>query len=131
METVTDILVGDSAVIVECNDGDKQYKMEKVEDNLIESLDEDVPDTVREKLLEEGFTIDEYPRTVSVYLHDDAEPYDYRRVSEKTGLPEDNSLVERIAGIGYEVELTVKLESKSKAYITHFMGHELVEPKRV
>jgi hypothetical protein len=130
MVNITEVFIGESTVLVECENGD-QYRVQKQGEKLVESLDEDVPEAVREKLEAEGFTINEFPREFSFYLHDDASRHDYQTVSEKTGLPEDHSLVERIAGIGYEIELKIRIENERKAYVTHFMGKELVEPKKI
>lgn len=53
----TEVSVQESAVVVECNDGERRYKIEKIDDKLVEPLGEEVPESVREAISEAGFWI--------------------------------------------------------------------------
>lgn len=127
MTSINDILVGEQKVVVE-TDEDEIYELDKTDQTLNPSSAA-LPDFVETALRERGFTISSpFPKTITVYAHDEAELYDREKISESLGLSRDHKMVEAIASLTYEVEFTVKVKDKNTWEVTHVNGHELVDP---
>jgi len=127
--TVKDVLIGSETILVKREGREENVEFEKADDSQILGSPDVHDDEVVTAIREAGFDFkSQFPVEFNYYLHDDSEPYDYREVAEEIGLDEDSTTVQRIAGVGYEVELTVRVTSEDDWEITHVFGHELKEP---
>lgn len=132
-DQVDDVLVYEDKVVVKTELGDYEFDREEDDkDNVSPRDEEDVPDAVTTALDKRGFSISpEFPNEVTVYAHDEATPYDRKEIANDLGVEEGHDLAERIAGLTYEISLTVKAKDEETAVVTHYDGHELKEPKTV
>lgn len=127
--TVNDVLIGDESVLVKRDGRDADVEFEKDDKNTVlgtpESYDEEVVNAVTEK----GFTFkSQFPTEITHYVNDDGTRDDYRRIADKLNLDDEDDLVRQIAGVGYEIELTIRVNSPTDWEVTHVFGHKLEEP---
>jgi hypothetical protein len=131
--SVQDILVGSKKVRVETTSSTYEFNLKNKNGTVVTA--EDVPDEVESALNEQGIWVDDgSPTEIVRYIHDEATRGDKEQVAEKLGVDEDSEVVRDVAGYGYEVKLTFKVESDSgirTAFLTHIDGHELKQPKEI
>lgn len=128
--TIQDVLIGTHSVTVKREGRESDIEFEKVDEETILGLPEIYDDSVVTALREEGFEFEsQFPLEFNYYIHDEAEPYDCKQVSEELGLSEDSELVRRIANIGYEIEVTIRVSDQHTYEITHVFGQKLETPK--
>lgn len=124
--TVEDVLIGSSNVIVKTNE--ENYEFFK-SDSEVHAIKDELPDEVVESLEEEGFTIvSPFPKTVNHYVHDEGTPHDINQIAEELGIDPENPMAKEIANIGYEIELTIRVNGQGDWEVTHVLGQELKEP---
>jgi len=129
---IKDVLEGNENVIVKTDR--KDYEFSKKDNRILHYKGDksDIPNKVKEVLEEKEFNLDpEFPITVNHYAHDEAMSYDYEDISEQANLPADHEIVNKIAGLSYEIEFTVDIIDESTCELTHIKGHELKEPYKI
>lgn len=126
-DTVRDVLIGESSVIVETSD--QSYKLEKIDETTVEGNTNQLTTVVVDALESRGMTIESnYPQTIEVFAHDEPEPFSYTQVADKLNLDEDSSLAREIAGITTEIDLTIKVYEDNTWEVTHVFGNKLETP---
>lgn len=127
MTEIEDVLTGDKTVLVKTKRGDS-FEFDKDGDK-IEANRVDIPDEVIDAVETRGFEIDSnFPKTVEIYAHDDPTPHKRREIARDLGVEENSDLADTIAGLTYEIELTVNAYEDGSFEVTHVFGKELVEP---
>lgn len=128
--TVTDVLIGSDMITVKREGRENDVEFEKEDDETILGIPDVYDEEVVEAVNEAGFDFkSQFPLEFNYYVNDESVPSEYRLVADEIGLPEDDETVQRIANIGYEIELTIRVEDRHTWKVTHVFGHELKEPK--
>lgn len=125
---IEDILIGDSKIRVETEDDCYEYER----DGDFVDVNIRTPEKIVEEIEKRGFTVVcDSPKSIKRYIHDEPTPYEYEEVAEKLGLNKQDDIVEKIANVGYEIELEIEVTEDGEAYMTHVDGIELKEKKKL
>lgn len=127
MVTVEDVLVGDNSVVVKTDE--LLFEFEKLGSSSVSPESPEVPDEVKSALQDNGFEITtQFPRTVTLYAHDEPTPHQKQEVANELGMSETSDLVRAICSVKDEIELTVQINKNGEWEVTHAFGSELKEP---
>lgn len=126
---IKDTLVGDSKVRVETDSDAHEYE---IQESGIVDVGPDPREDIVEAIEEKEFTVIKGgPRTITQYIHDEPTPYDSKDIAEELNLDEDHDVVNKIANVGSEIKLDMKITNSGDVYLTHVNGVELVTEKEV
>lgn len=124
---ITDILVGDSRVVIERADKEAiEYPTD--ENGRITETKENIPEQIQRELMNRNIKLaPEFPQEIEMYAHDER-AYTAEELASKLDISESLPVLDEVAGIPYEIPFTVVIEDETSWKVTHAFGRKLEKP---
>lgn len=121
---MSDVLIGDEKVRVETtNDA---FDFERTGNReLVYNGQENIPDGVRRLVSEKNFTIDDYPKTITRYIHDNPTGRDKDEICKLLNVERGSKPFCSVVGAMKELKLDIRIESDGSAHLEKINGTEL------
>jgi len=121
---MSDVLIGDEKVRVETQEN--AFDFERIGNKeVVYNGQEDIPEIVRKLLSEKNFTINDYPKTITRYIHNDPTAREKDEICKELNVKRGSKPFCSVVGFMQEIKLDIRVEKDGSAHLEKINDTEL------